>query len=212
MALGSVLDPLSISHAPERVEAYQEAMRLGSRFPPISIVRIGHRSVVADGHKRFAAYRTLGRRGDRCGSLAVSQVSPGSVAPGRRQRREERQNPAPCLRESTRSGAFVGQHPSSLEARRALSGLPEPRRRVAAPPRSPGLSKPPEEQGADDPVAEQQSFSEARPSVPCVEQNRSRMSDEPEGQQNAARAPDRKRLSDGGFGGRALRPRSLCAT
>jgi hypothetical protein len=56
-----VVDLLTISHAPERIAAYGERMAAGDRFPPIAVVRLLGRFVVADGHKRLAAYRALGR-------------------------------------------------------------------------------------------------------------------------------------------------------
>lgn len=54
-----VVDPLPLSHAPERIEQYRAAMASGDRFPPIAVVRIGRRFFVADGHKRFSAFRAL---------------------------------------------------------------------------------------------------------------------------------------------------------
>ena len=59
--LHAVLDLLPLSHAPERVAQYREAMRSGSRFPPVSVLRLGGRYVIADGHKRFSAYAELGQ-------------------------------------------------------------------------------------------------------------------------------------------------------
>jgi len=55
-----VVDPLGISHAENRITAYREAMLRGERFPPISVVSLAGRFLVADGHNRFAAYRPLG--------------------------------------------------------------------------------------------------------------------------------------------------------
>jgi hypothetical protein len=55
-----VLDLLPLSHAPERVEEYRRAMEAGARFPPISVLRLGSTWVIADGHKRFAAFSALG--------------------------------------------------------------------------------------------------------------------------------------------------------
>jgi hypothetical protein len=34
-------------------------MRAGNRFPPISVLALGGRYIVVDGHKRFQAYRAL---------------------------------------------------------------------------------------------------------------------------------------------------------
>lgn len=56
-----VIDPLEVTHARERIDEYRRAMQDGVRFPPISVVRLAGRLFVADGHKRFQAYRTLGR-------------------------------------------------------------------------------------------------------------------------------------------------------
>jgi hypothetical protein len=55
-----VIDLIPLSHAPERVQLYRDQMEQGDRFPPISVIRLFGRYLVADGHKRFAAYRQLG--------------------------------------------------------------------------------------------------------------------------------------------------------
>jgi hypothetical protein len=55
-----VVDLIQLSHAPERVAIYRDRMQEGDRFPPISVIRVLGRYLVADGHKRFAAYRQLG--------------------------------------------------------------------------------------------------------------------------------------------------------
>lgn len=55
-----VVDLLNVTHAPGRIESYRQAMRAGDRFPPISVVRLGRRYVVADGHKRLVAVKALG--------------------------------------------------------------------------------------------------------------------------------------------------------
>ena len=54
-----VVDLLAVSHAPERIAAYRQAMAEGARFPPIAVLRCGRRYVIADGHKRFSAYVQL---------------------------------------------------------------------------------------------------------------------------------------------------------
>jgi hypothetical protein len=54
-----VTDLLQVSHVPERIEQYREAMREGHRFPPISVVEVAGRLFIADGHKRFSAYKGL---------------------------------------------------------------------------------------------------------------------------------------------------------
>ncbi|HEY2104683.1 MAG TPA: ABC transporter transmembrane domain-containing protein [Candidatus Binataceae bacterium] len=55
-----VLDLFTTTHAPERIESYRQAMVAGERFPPISVIRIGPRFVITDGHKRFRACQALG--------------------------------------------------------------------------------------------------------------------------------------------------------
>ncbi len=57
-----IVDLLAVSHAPDRVAAYRAAMLAGERFPPIGVLPIGERYFVADGHKRWQAYRALGAR------------------------------------------------------------------------------------------------------------------------------------------------------
>ncbi|HEY3131195.1 MAG TPA: hypothetical protein VGL91_17190 [Acidobacteriota bacterium] len=57
--LGQVVDLLQVTHAPERVDEYRKAMERGQRFPPIAVVALGKQLIIADGHKRFAAYKTL---------------------------------------------------------------------------------------------------------------------------------------------------------
>lgn len=62
VALSRIVDLLaSRPHDPSRVEEYRNAMLGGGHFPPISVVTWGSRYLVADGHKRLAAYATLGR-------------------------------------------------------------------------------------------------------------------------------------------------------
>lgn len=55
-----VVDLLAVPHAPERVAAYRAAMLAGERFPPISVLPFAGRFWIADGHKRWSAYRELG--------------------------------------------------------------------------------------------------------------------------------------------------------
>ena len=59
LPIDCIVDLLPVSHVPERVEEYRRAMTRGDRFPPISVVRIAGRFVIADGHKRFSAYASL---------------------------------------------------------------------------------------------------------------------------------------------------------
>ena len=57
--IDQVVDLLPVSHAPDRIAAYRHAMECGERFPPISVVRVAGRLLIADGHKRFSAYKSL---------------------------------------------------------------------------------------------------------------------------------------------------------
>src|SRR5271157_5222909 len=54
-----ILDLLQVTHDPENVLAYQKAMQAGARFPPIAVVHFAGRYIIADGHKRFAAFLAL---------------------------------------------------------------------------------------------------------------------------------------------------------
>jgi hypothetical protein len=51
-----------VTHAGDRVGEFRAAMRAGARFPPIGVLPLAGRWLVADGHKRFAAWRELGHR------------------------------------------------------------------------------------------------------------------------------------------------------
>lgn len=62
LPLERVIDPIHVTHAADRVAAFRAAMLRGERFPPVSVVRLGSRYFVADGHKRFSAYGALGAR------------------------------------------------------------------------------------------------------------------------------------------------------
>jgi subfamily B ATP-binding cassette protein MsbA len=55
-----VIDLLNQTHRPDRVEEFREAMDNGSLFPPVSVIRIGSRFILTDGHKRFAACKQRG--------------------------------------------------------------------------------------------------------------------------------------------------------
>jgi hypothetical protein len=59
--LEGVVDLLEITHAPEEIERYRDRMLRGDRFPPISVIQLAGRYFVADGHKRLAAYKAIGR-------------------------------------------------------------------------------------------------------------------------------------------------------
>lgn len=60
--VGCVVDLLTVSHAPDRIAVYRAAMLAGERFPPISVLPFAGRYWIADGHKRWNAYRVLGAR------------------------------------------------------------------------------------------------------------------------------------------------------
>ncbi len=60
LPLSAVLDLLPLTHAHDRVLAYRGQMQAGARFPPVAVVPLGGRWVIADGHKRFTAYSALG--------------------------------------------------------------------------------------------------------------------------------------------------------
>jgi len=60
VAVAAVLDPLHRGHWPARVAAYRSAMARGECFPPVAVLALGSRYWLADGHKRFQAYRGLG--------------------------------------------------------------------------------------------------------------------------------------------------------
>ena len=55
----AVRDLLVVEHAPAQVAAYRLAMSGGARFPPPAVVRLLGRYLLADGHKRLAAWRDL---------------------------------------------------------------------------------------------------------------------------------------------------------
>lgn len=60
LRVDEVIDFLHVSHWPDRVNEYRRAMQAGARFPPIAVVYLAGRPFLADGHKRFHAYRGLG--------------------------------------------------------------------------------------------------------------------------------------------------------
>jgi hypothetical protein len=60
LPVGEVVDLLELTHAAETIRAYRERMRAGDLFPPVSVVRLFGRWLVADGHRRWAAFRGLG--------------------------------------------------------------------------------------------------------------------------------------------------------
>lgn len=60
VAAARVVDLFTATHAPECIEDYRQAMARGDRFPPVSVIRLGTRFVIADGHKRYRACRAVG--------------------------------------------------------------------------------------------------------------------------------------------------------
>ena len=60
LRLEEVVDLLELTHAPEVIRGYRERMRAGDLFPPVSVVRLFGRWLVADGHKRYVAWAGLG--------------------------------------------------------------------------------------------------------------------------------------------------------
>jgi hypothetical protein len=60
LPLTDVVDLLDLTHAPDVVARYRERMAAGDLFPPVAVVRMAGRFLLADGHKRLAAYRGLG--------------------------------------------------------------------------------------------------------------------------------------------------------
>ncbi len=58
--IGQILDLFTTTHAAERIESYRQAMADGELFPPISVIQVGRRFVIADGHKRFRACQGFG--------------------------------------------------------------------------------------------------------------------------------------------------------
>ena len=60
LPLSAVHDLLTVTHAAARIARYRDEMAGGARFPPIAVIRLFGRYLVADGHKRLAAFRALG--------------------------------------------------------------------------------------------------------------------------------------------------------
>jgi hypothetical protein len=100
VAIETLTDLLTVSHAPERIAAYAEAMQAGARFPPLAVVRLAGRLVVADGHKRLAAAR-------RCGARIVLVV----FWPWRRWAADQRRQAAGNLRKNGRILRYVFTDP-----------------------------------------------------------------------------------------------------
>ena len=101
VAIDAVTDLLSVPHAPEVVERYRVAMLAGDRFPPVSVIRLGGRLLLADGHKRLRAYRALGPE-----TILVEVWSLARwLRDQRRQLRENARKNATILRRSFRDPA-----------------------------------------------------------------------------------------------------------
>lgn len=62
LPLDEVVDLLELTHAPDVVARYRERMAAGDLFPPVSVIRLLGRWVVADGHKRYAAWAGTGEK------------------------------------------------------------------------------------------------------------------------------------------------------
>jgi hypothetical protein len=60
LGVEEVVDLLELTHAPGVIHGYRERMREGDLFPPVSVVRLFGRWLVADGHKRYVAWAGLG--------------------------------------------------------------------------------------------------------------------------------------------------------
>jgi ATP-binding cassette, subfamily B, bacterial MsbA len=60
LPIESLVDFLNQTHRPDRIAEFREAMDHGARFPPISVIRIGKRFIVTDGHKRLSACKQRG--------------------------------------------------------------------------------------------------------------------------------------------------------
>lgn len=60
VAVGRVADLLHVSHDPDGIRRYRDAMLRGERFPPVSVIALPGRYVIADGHRRFQAFLGLG--------------------------------------------------------------------------------------------------------------------------------------------------------
>jgi len=105
LRLAEVVDPLSVTHAPDVIARYADAMRCGARFPPVSVVCLAGRYFIADGHKRFSACRQLG-----VAELVVE------VWPWRRWLRDQS---AQLRRSATTQGALLARACVDPVARRA---------------------------------------------------------------------------------------------
>lgn len=62
LRIEEVVDLLELTHAAEVIRGYRERMRAGDLFPPVSVVRLFGRWLVADGHKRYVAWTGLGEK------------------------------------------------------------------------------------------------------------------------------------------------------
>ena len=55
VAASRVVDLLCVSDAPDTIAIYRTAMARGEAFPPVAVVPVLGRLIIADGHKRFQA-------------------------------------------------------------------------------------------------------------------------------------------------------------
>lgn len=62
LRIEEVVDLLELTHAAEVIRGYRERMRAGDLFPPVSVVRLFGKWLVADGHKRYVAWTGLGEK------------------------------------------------------------------------------------------------------------------------------------------------------
>jgi hypothetical protein len=101
VAIDRVTDLLVISHAPEVVDSFRQAMLKGDRFPPVSVVALAGSLLLADGHKRLRAYRSFAPE-----SITVEVWTLGRWLRDQRSQlfRNARKN-ATILRESVRNPA-----------------------------------------------------------------------------------------------------------
>lgn len=110
--VAEVLDLLPLTHAPETVAAFGEAFRRGERFPPIAVLPLAGRLVLADGHKRFAAWRQAGGH-----EIAVEVWTPSRwLADQLRQVRDNARKNARILR------LLADDRPEALRLLRATTG------------------------------------------------------------------------------------------
>jgi hypothetical protein len=62
LPLHEVVDLLELTHAPDVVQRYRDRMAAGDLFPPVCVIRLLGRWLVADGHKRYVAWAGAGEK------------------------------------------------------------------------------------------------------------------------------------------------------